>query len=64
VGLLLGNLTWRVLAESLYVASDLAVPVLALVLILPAALAVGLVVAAVPTHRAANLEVAELLRRE
>ncbi len=64
VGLLLGNLAWRQLADSLFVASDLAVPVLVLALVLPVALVVGLLAAAIPTRRASRLEVAELLRRE
>jgi hypothetical protein len=64
LGFFLANLAWRAVADSLYVADDLAVPVLVTLLCLPVALVVGLLAAAVPTYRAGRLEVAEQLRRE
>ena len=64
LGILVGNLAWRALAASLYVAEDLTVPIRLVVACLPVALIVGLVAAALPTRRAARLEVAALLRQE
>lgn len=64
LGFFLGNLAWRALAGSLYVADDLAVPLAVTLLCLPVALLVGLLAAVVPTYRAGRLEVAEQLRRE
>lgn len=64
LGFLLGNLAWRAVAASLYVADDLAVPSGVLAACLPVALGVGLLAAAIPTRRASRLEVAEQLRRE
>jgi putative ABC transport system permease protein len=64
LGFFLGNVAWRTMADSLYVATDLAVPVVVTLLCLPVALVVGLLAAVVPTYRAGRLEVAEQLRRE
>lgn len=64
LGLFAGNLAWRTLATSLYVGTDLSVPFGLVLACLPVALAAGLAAAAVPTVRAARLEVARVLRRE
>ena len=64
LGFFLANLAWRAVADSLFVATDLAVPIVVTLLCLPVALLAGLLAAAVPTYRASRLEVAEQLRRE
>jgi ABC-type antimicrobial peptide transport system permease subunit len=64
LGILAGNLAWRALADSLYVADDLAVPILVVLACLPIALLVGLLTAALPSRRASRLEVATQLREE
>jgi putative ABC transport system permease protein len=64
LGFFLGNLAWRTMADSLFVAADLAVPIAVTLLCLPVALVVALLAAAVPTYRASRLEVADQLRRE
>ena len=64
LGILAGNLAWRALADSLYVADDLAVPILVVLACLPIALLVGLLTAALPGRRASRLEVATQLREE
>ncbi len=64
VGILAGNLAWRAVAASLYVAGDLAVPVLVAIACIPVALLVGVAASAVPLRRAGRLEVADQLRRE
>ena len=64
LGILAGNLAWRALADSLYVADDLAVPILVVLACLPIALLVGLLTAVLPGRRASRLEVAAQLREE
>ncbi|MET1049317.1 MAG: FtsX-like permease family protein, partial [Acidimicrobiales bacterium] len=64
LGVLAGNLAWRAVADSLYVADDLAVPVLVVLACLPIALLVGLLTAVLPGRRASRLEVAAQLREE
>jgi ABC-type antimicrobial peptide transport system permease subunit len=64
LGILAGNLAWRALANSLYVADDLAVPTSVVLACLPVALLVGLLTAALPGRRASRLEVAAQLREE
>ena len=64
LGILAGNLAWRAVADSLYVADDLAVPILVVLACLPIALLVGLLTAVLPGRRASRLEVAAQLREE
>jgi hypothetical protein len=63
LGLVVGRWTWQLLAEQLAVAGDPAMPT-TLVLIVPTALVIALLAAAVPATSAARLQPAEQLRSE
>ncbi len=64
LGLAVGRLVWRAVAENLGVSTDATWPVLGITVLIPAALAAVNLVAAVPAHRAARTRPAVVLRSE
>jgi predicted lysophospholipase L1 biosynthesis ABC-type transport system permease subunit len=64
LGLLLGRTAWRALAASYAIGRSVAVPVAALALIVPAAIAISVALAWWPGRRAAALRPAEILHSE
>ena len=64
LGVVVGRLAWGRVADGLGVATDAAVPTLALVLTVPAVLLVAVLVAALPARAAARRPVATTLRAE
>jgi hypothetical protein len=64
IGAVVGRLAWGRVADGLGVATDAAVPTLALALAGPAALLVAVLVAALPARAAARTRVAAVLRAE
>jgi putative ABC transport system permease protein len=64
LGFLAGRGAWRVEADRLGIASDVAVPFAGIVLVLVATLVVGFVCTALPARRAARLRPAGILRSE
>jgi hypothetical protein len=64
LGLAVGRLVWRAVAQNMGVSTDAAWPVLAIVLMVPVALIIVNLVAAVPARRAARTRPAVVLRSE
>ena len=64
IGLAAGTASWRLVADPMNVASDVARPVATFALALVAAVALALVIAALPAWRAARLAIALALRSE
>ena len=64
LGLGLGRLLWHETADAIGVAGDVDVPVAALVALVPGALALAVLVAVVPSVRAARVRPAEVLRAD
>jgi ABC-type lipoprotein release transport system permease subunit len=64
LGVALGRVTWRLVAEATPMVYVEPLAVLALVVVGPAALLIANLLAAVPGHRAARLRPAEVLRTE
>jgi hypothetical protein len=63
-GLILGRVVWGVAAGNLGVDTDWSVPVLAVLLVLPASVAVANVIASVPARAAARARLGPVLRTE
>jgi hypothetical protein len=64
LGVALGRVTWRLVAEATPMVYVEPLALLALVVVVPAALLIANLLAAVPGHRAARLRPAEVLRTE
>ncbi|MGZ6978515.1 MAG: ABC transporter permease [Acidimicrobiia bacterium] len=64
VGIVAGRLVWRGSTESLHALTDPATPWLTVLLAVPVTLALGVVLAAWPAHRAGHADLAEALRTE
>jgi ABC-type antimicrobial peptide transport system permease subunit len=63
LGLLLGTLFWRLIADSFGVRPSPVIPA-AVALLVPAAIAMGVAASVVPARRARRADVARLLRAE
>jgi hypothetical protein len=63
-GVVGGRVLWRTIARTVHVGADVALPALAIGVIVPAAIAGAIAIAAVPARRAARLSPAVLLRTE
>jgi hypothetical protein len=64
LGIALGRVIWRYIAETMFIHYVPPVAVLVVALIVPGALLAAILLAAWPSHRAASLPVADILRAE
>jgi putative ABC transport system permease protein len=64
LGMATGSVVWRAVANSAYVADDVRLPLLAIAIVVPAAIAGAVLIAAMPARRAARLSPSVLLRSE